>query len=191
MVGSEITAKIIGDTMKNLMKKKRFEDISVRNITEECGISRKTFYYHFKDKYDVVNWIFKTEVMDELINSTSLEEWHKGSLRLCQYVKDNEDFYKKAINIQGQNCFSQYLYKLTYTQIRILVNQVCDEKLLSKEDMKFMIDFYYYAFVGIFTEWIKDGMREKPENLVFRWKSIVDKSLTNFISNSSKFIKNE
>ena len=44
--------------MKKLMRQRPFEKISVSDICNDCGINRKSFYYHFRDKYDLVNWIF-------------------------------------------------------------------------------------------------------------------------------------
>ena len=50
------------DALRKLLEQKPFAKISVSHICEECGMNRKSFYYHFKDKYDLVNWIFDTEI---------------------------------------------------------------------------------------------------------------------------------
>ena len=46
----------IGTVFKNLLLKKPLTKITVGDIAEECGINRMTFYYHFKDIYDLVEW---------------------------------------------------------------------------------------------------------------------------------------
>ena len=58
MADSNITKNALATSLKNLMKEKPFEKISVSDICDACGMNRKSFYYHFKDKYDLVNWIF-------------------------------------------------------------------------------------------------------------------------------------
>ena len=61
MPDSNITKKALAMAMKELMEQIPFSKISVSDICEKCGMNRKSFYYHFKDKYDLVNWIFDVE----------------------------------------------------------------------------------------------------------------------------------
>ena len=44
-------------SLKELLKKKPFDKITIADLTEDCGISRMAFYYHFKDIYDLVEWV--------------------------------------------------------------------------------------------------------------------------------------
>ena len=59
---SNATKQAFADALRKLLEQKPFAKISVSHICEECGMNRKSFYYHFKDKYDLVNWIFDTEI---------------------------------------------------------------------------------------------------------------------------------
>jgi len=56
-VGFNITKLALANSLKGLMVKKAFSNISVRDFVDDCGLTRQAFYYHFKDKYDLVNWI--------------------------------------------------------------------------------------------------------------------------------------
>ena len=58
---SNATKQAFADALRKLLEQKPFAKISVSHICEECGMNRKSFYYHFKDKYDLVNWIFDVE----------------------------------------------------------------------------------------------------------------------------------
>ena len=66
MPDSNITKNALASALKDLMKRKPFSKISVRDICDECGMNRKSFYYHFKDKYDLVNWIFYVDFVSEI-----------------------------------------------------------------------------------------------------------------------------
>jgi probable dihydroxyacetone kinase regulator len=186
MSNANITQAAIANSMKQLMKIKPFNDISVSDIINNCGISRKTFYYHFKDKYDVVNWIFNTDVVDSILESTTLDNWAEGSLKLCRYIYDNREFYTNAINVAGQNSFTEYLNNLTRLQVEKLSMQACGKYTVDKDDKEFMIDFFYNAFIGVFTTWINSGMKDTPEVIVRRWKTIADKSLENYVKAMAK-----
>ena len=63
MADSSITKRALAQAMKDLMAKQPFAKISVGDICETCGMNRKSFYYHFRDKYDLVNWIFDSEFL--------------------------------------------------------------------------------------------------------------------------------
>lgn len=186
MSNTRITQTAIANAMKQLMKIKAFNDISVKDIIDQCGVSRKTFYYHFFDKYDVVNWIFKTEVVDSILESTTLESWVEGSLKLCRYIYDNRAFYRNAVNVTGKNSFIEYLSNLTRLQVEKLSDQACGNRTVDKEDKEFMIDFFYNAFIGVLTTWINSGMKDTPEIIVKRWKAIADKSLENYVNIMAK-----
>jgi hypothetical protein len=58
--------------------------------------------------------------------------------------------------------------------------------MIDKDDKEFMIDFFYNAFVGVFTTWIISGMKDVPEVVVKRWKAITDKSLENYVKIMAK-----
>ena len=62
MADSNSTKSALADAMKKLMVCKSFAKISISDLCEECGLNRKSFYYHFKDKYDLVNWIFYVDL---------------------------------------------------------------------------------------------------------------------------------
>ena len=84
MKGSALTKWALCDAMKTLMLKKPFQKISIREICECCGMSRKSFYYHFKDKYDLVNWIFYTEFI-ETIDDSDLQSSYSLFGSVCRY----------------------------------------------------------------------------------------------------------
>ena len=72
MADSNITKNALAVSMKKLMEKKPFSKISVGDICEDCGMNRKSFYYHFRDKYDLVNWIFYVDFIERMDWSLSL-----------------------------------------------------------------------------------------------------------------------
>lgn len=104
MADSIITKKAISDSFKKILKEKPFEKISVGEICEDCGLTRKSFYYHFRDKYDLVSWIFRYEFLDEHEQFVGYEMiWFFDDL--FRYLFDNKSFYKKLFDSSGQNSF--------------------------------------------------------------------------------------
>ena len=102
MPDSNTTKKALAQSLKELMGQQPFSKISVADICESCGMSRKSFYYHFKDKYDLVHWIFKVEFIQSIQGVEQESSWDLFRA-LCFYFYQEKDFYCCAIQIEGQN----------------------------------------------------------------------------------------
>ena len=68
MPDSSLTKRALAQAIKELMNEKPLVKISIADIVDRCQMNRQSFYYHFRDKYDQVNWIFYTELITELQN---------------------------------------------------------------------------------------------------------------------------
>ena len=105
MAESNITKRALAQAMKELIEEIPFEKINVGQICERCNMNRKSFYYHFRDKYDLVNWIFDTEFIAVASQKDFRTGWEFFS-ELCGYLYQNRSFYLRALKIKGQNSFS-------------------------------------------------------------------------------------
>ena len=89
------TKDVISRSFKNLMEKKSFDKITISDISDEAKINRQTFYYHFHDKYELLNTIFYNDVIVELIDGFSIDNWAEKFLTMLNTLKKNSKFYKK------------------------------------------------------------------------------------------------
>jgi len=177
MSESQITKKALALSIKELMKTIPLAKISIRQIAENCGVNRQTFYYHFKDKFDLVNWIYYTEVIENLAGCTTYAHWTDGMYKTLTYFMNNKSFYTNALNTPGQNAFDGYLFKETYDLIMGVVNDISLGIEVSTTDKNFIADFYTHAFVGITVQWIKSSMKEPPHIMVDRLNDVVEGSM--------------
>ena len=92
---SQITKNALATALKKLLSKKELSKITISNITEECGVNRQTFYYHFKDIYDLLEWIFTNEVIEEIDNEIE-ENWQQKFIYIFEYVIQNKEFIKNV-----------------------------------------------------------------------------------------------
>ncbi len=79
---SEITKRQLCDSLKALMGQKPLEKITIREVTEGCGLQRQAFYYHFEDIYDLVRWMFQQEAVSLLQQHEGALLWQEGLLQL-------------------------------------------------------------------------------------------------------------
>lgn len=177
MSESQITKKALAISIKKLMKTIPLAKISIREIAGNCGVNRQTFYYHFKDKFDLVNWIYYTEAIENIADCRNYAHWTDGMYKTLIYFMNNKAFYTNALNTPGQNAFDGYLFKKTYDLIMGVVNDISSDIEVSETDKSFIADFYTHAFVGITIQWIKSSMKESPKIMVGKLNDVVEGSM--------------
>ncbi len=161
MADSNITKNALASALKSLMEEKAFEKINVADICEKCEMNRKSFYYHFKDKYDLVNWIFDTEFIAIVHEETQEDNWNLLNV-LCKYFYENRSFYRKAWCINGQNSFSEHFRELLFPTIVSRLRGVLNEN----EVQEFQVTFIADAVVMAFQRWIIDNSAMTPEEFI-------------------------
>ncbi len=172
---SIITKLALANALKHIMRKKVFTKISVGDIVAECGLSRQAFYYHFKDKYDLLNWIYYTETVSFMCNYDTIDDWADGLKNLCCYMKKNQVFYINALNTAGQDSFPMYLHKYIYNfSIKVVENIFTVN--FNRENWDHTIDFFSTAFVSHIVKWANNGMKENPEEYIVQMRAIFDGS---------------
>ena len=95
---SNVTKQALEASLKQLMQKKPLDKITIRDIMDTCGISRMAFYYHFKDLYDLVEWVCLEDVTKALAGKKTYDTWQEGLAQMFEAVLENKafiaEFYK-------------------------------------------------------------------------------------------------
>ena len=177
MSDSLITSKALASSIKQLMETTALSKISIQEIVDNCGVNRQTFYYHFKDKFDLVNWIYYYEVTKLIADKKHYENWSDGMVSTLTYLMKNKAFYINALNTPGQNDFDGYFFEFCFELIKGVVNDLSSEMTVSDKNKRFIADFYTHAFVGITIQWIKGGMKEAPKEIVIDIENVVKGSM--------------
>ena len=153
-------------SLKELLKKKPFDKITIADLTEDCGISRMAFYYHFKDIYDLVEWACVEDGKKALRDKKTYDTWQEGFAQIFEAVLENKPFIMNVYHSVRREKIESFLYKLTYQLIADVVEEKCFRDHLPETDKQFIADFYKYGFVGIMLDWIDRGMKEDKQKIV-------------------------
>ena len=167
------TKKAIKEAFLNLLNEQPLNKISVRDIVEECGINRNSFYYHFKDIYDLIEWSCVEDARRALEGKKTYDTWQQGFLQIFEAVQQNKPFIMNVYRSVSREHVENYLYKLTYALIIGVVREQAQGLDVPETDQQFIAHFYKYAFVGLMLDWIKEDMRGDPAVLVERLGVIV------------------
>ena len=149
----------IADKMKDLMKKKPIEKIRITEICANAEIERSTFYYHFRDKYELVAWIFFQDA-----NATNIID-PKDSAAALNKMKQDILFYKRAYEDTSQNALWQYMLEYFVAAYTDLAKTMTESPMLDSQTL-FSIRLYCYGAVGMTKEWVLQDNITSAETLV-------------------------
>ena len=181
-----LTKKAIADALKELLLEKSLSKITINDIAQKANINRQTFYYHFHDIIELVEWVTIENAEKVLSNKDTYDNWQDGFLAIFNIIKADKPFIMNICHCVSLEILIQYLYKLVFPIIYKVVQEKAVDFEIKEDDKKFIADFYMYAFVAIVLEWIKDNMIEEPEKIVKRVSVLVEGTIVHSLENLGK-----
>lgn len=152
----DLTKELLAECFKKLLETTPFDKITIKMITGEAGLIRPTFYKHFQDKYEVVEWIFKTEVTDQV--DVLLEERRErdACLLFFRALEKERSFYRRCCQMDENpnsflNVLTRYLYQRFLDFAGAYSGSISGSKALTRE---MAASYYSYGMVNITEDWI-------------------------------------
>ena len=169
---AQTTKRALEASLKKLLLKKPLNKITINDITEDCGVNRMTFYYHFKDIYDLVDWIM-VEDAAKAQEGKSFETWSEAFLDILNEIRDNKVLVQNVYRSISREQVEQYLYKMLDPTLHNFIDREATALSVQDADKQFVIDFYKYALVGMVLEWIRKDMKTEPEVMTERLNTML------------------
>lgn len=179
---SQVTKRALEQSLKNLLLKKPLTKITVSDIADDCGINRMTFYYHFKDIYDLVEWSCLEDAKRALDEKKTYDTWQQGLLQIFEAVQQNKPFILNVYRCVHREQVEKYLQPLVDELLIGVIEEKASGMTVRDEDKQFIAQAYGYMFIGLMLDWIKDNMRENPQQIVDRLNSLIKGSLSAALS---------
>lgn len=165
MAGPDLTKKALATAFKVLVKEQGVEKVTVMDLCDSCGLNRKTFYYHFKDKFDLAEWIFREECIEGMKQEELTDEWGFVT-HICNYFYQEKDFYSKLLRYSGQNSFRQYFRGFMFDALASALASTGAMQIIenSGEPQSEAVKDFYLHFVGdavllAIFRWLTDGAK--------------------------------
>lgn len=174
---AEETKIAIADAFRSLIQNKSISKISVQDISSLAGVSRHTFYYHFRDVYSLTEWIFASEGKKLFESYDKLNNWEVGLERACSYAVENRvlviKMYHSIFRENLINFFKNIIHSIIY---RIVESEFSDIET-TEDEKKFLLDFYTFGCVGTLCKWLDSNMEEDYHMIVNRLHTIIHGSI--------------
>ena len=175
---SQVTKRALEQSLKNLLLKKPLTKITVGDITDDCGINRMTFYYHFKDIYDLAEWSCIEDAKRALDEKKTYDTWQQGLLQIFKAVQENKPFILNVYRCVHREQVEKYLQPLVDQLLLNVINEEAAGITVRDEDKQFIAQVYSYMFIGLMLDWIKDDMREDPQQIVEKLSKLIKGSVS-------------
>ena len=182
-------------SLKNLLLKKPVDKITITDLTNDCGITRMAFYYHFKDIYDLVEWSCYEDASRALHGKKTYETWQEGLMQIFEAVMENKPFIMNVYHALSREQIENYLFRLTRDLIMNVIKECSKGMNITVSEQSFIADFYKYSFVGVMLDWIKKGMKENYHEIVndicITMSGNIKNSLQNFADSKKNSLSND
>ena len=165
---SDITKHALESALKELLREKPLDKITINDLTTACGISRTAFYYHFQDIYALVEWACMQDFSKALGGRKTHDTWETGFRQIFDEIYRDKDFIYNVYRYTDHGAIVRYLNQRTFDLLYGVVDELSAEMDVTEGQKRFIADFYKYAFVGLVLNWVDGGMKEDSDELVRR-----------------------
>jgi len=161
------TAKYaFAESLKKMLEKTTLDQITVKDIVEDCGVSRQAFYYYFNDIYDLLEWIYIAEAEAALADNRDIDTWQRGYCQMLLRLRENQALVMNTYRSIRRDYLETFMYDLLFNLIYPVVVTQAEGMNVEKEHKEFIARFYSLAIIAIGLDWVRTGMKEDPEAIV-------------------------
>lgn len=156
------TKEKIAVAVKKLMRQKSIRKITVQDIMDETGMKRQSFYYHFQDIYNVIEWICSRELIYKIDveQETSFEEWLRD---LMETIEADRCFYKKVANEIEWRQMAEKAKEPIANQVERFLRYSFETQKTSKEERAFLVDFFATSIIYYLLDFVTDNRNMTEE----------------------------
>ena len=163
---------VIADTFSEMLEKEDIDKITVTRLIAQCHISRQTFYYHFKDIMDVLEWTFWRATQELVEQSLNAEDRLKALTAYITFVRQNRTKLKKLIYSRRWVQIEGMLVEAVTVYLAELARNRVPGIELSVDDLEVMLTFYACGMVGVLLQYV-DKPNLNEEKLVIQMERII------------------
>ena len=183
---NDTTKQALANALKQLLQKKQITKITINDIAEACGISRMTFYYHFKDIYDLADWTLQETLHTAIADNRTHDNWQQGFLNLLDVLKAHQPLILNVYRAIDREQVERYMRREVEALLLPVVEEQAAGLQISEKGKHMVAIFYTYAFMGIVLEWIQRNMQASPQEVADTTAAMIHSGFRNSLENMSR-----
>ncbi len=175
------TKNAFAAALKKMMAVKPMDKITVKDLVDICGVNRQTFYYHFDDVYDLLEWVFEEDAKRVLPKRIVYDHWREDVVAFFEYLYENHTFAMNVYNSNSRRYMLRFLKQRLEGCIRGFAEIVCEGRNIDRRDYEFIIEFYANGIIGLISQWLDMGMPASTPADRERFLIMLDNSVENML----------
>ena len=170
--------------LKELALRMSIDKITIKEITDGAGVIRPTFYNHFKDKFELLEWIICTEILDPVIPLMEAGRIRESLIRIFDNLQENKRFYKRVVRLEGQHSCENITRKFAKRILYTLINEQASEKKLAGKGLTtdLLAEYYGQSIAFVVIQWIKQDMSLTSEQMADIFEYVTTHSMDEVIA---------
>ncbi len=180
---AKFTKNAIVKSFLVLLEKKSFEKITVKDIVDDCGINRKTFYYYFADIYDLAEYVFRSEISKLVENMPHDMPVDESMEIFCDIIEKNRRIIMHCFSLAGNRELEKFFDEILEKMFKARVRSVAGEKSVSDEDIELVARIIVFSFVGSVFVWINSGFKPSEKERLKKACVMIQSSVESMIDN--------
>lgn len=174
---SNTTKRAMAESLKKLLATKSLDKVTVGDIVEDCGVNRQTFYYHFHDIFDLVQWIFDEEAGKFVADVVTEDEWREMFRQMFNYLTENAQLVLNVFHSRGWEYLSFYIKTRIRPPMVGLARHLSEGMDISEDDFEFVVGVYMSIAEGLVNTWLRNDMKDEYQWDVDRFLALLDGSI--------------
>lgn len=183
---ANLTEQAILEAFVRQLSERPLDKITVTDLAAECQITRRTFYYHFRDLLDVVERLLKIEIDAAIREFRFGASWQECFIRASRFVLDNRRAVYHLYRSAHRDELERYVRCLSMEVMRRYLAELSRGRDVKPDDFEMICQFYKSALYGLVMEWLERGMQDDPERIVRRIGELFDGGLMHAITVSEQ-----
>ena len=150
----QTTKDIMSDVLISKLETKPLSKISVKEIADCANVNRQTFYYHFKDIYDLLGYSMQREA-EFLLERAENASWDEILLEIAEFLEDRRAMCLRAIEAAREDTIRKFVYSLIQSYLRVVLDEASAGMNIDEQYKDFLTSFLVVSVAGNYVEWIK------------------------------------
>lgn len=180
------TRKAIRNSFVKLLNERPLSQITVRDIVDDCGVNRNTFYYYFQDLPHLLESIVDEEAQRIISEYPTIESVEECLNAIIGFALDNRKAVMHIYNSANRDIYEQHQWRACEHIVTIYVDSILSGRNVTEQDRKLIIDYLKCVCVGFIIGWLEDGMQSDIQSRFHRICELRQGDFENMIARCEK-----
>ena len=166
------TKEMLAESLMKLLARRTLDKITIQDIVDDCGYNRQTFYYHFHDIYDLIDWIFAAQTQELIEKCRACGSLDVGVEAVIAYMRENRRLILNILrSVNGEKLLDN-LYRSAQSIVLSALENHPGVQELSMDYRELVAEGFKYALAGLLIDWMRAGIPEDRVNKVRTMKAV-------------------